>query len=123
MLSFHVGAASIASGHYGGGGSGGRVAIFLTSKYRFTGTVTAYGGNGYRPGGPGTVFIQVSVVNVNSTRLIIDNLNRAESYYVTLKVPTSKVDVLELRRKAVITFPQVCKIPYFVFHMKQDCCS
>ena len=109
MLTSHPGAASIASSHYGGGGSGGRIAIFLTSKYRFTGTITAYGGNGYRPGGPGTVYIQVTIANVSSTMLIIDNLNRGESYYVTLKVPFSKVDVLELRRRAVVTLSQVCK--------------
>ena len=79
------------------------------------GTITAYGGNGYRPGGPGTAFIQVTIANVSSTRLIIDNLNRAESYYVTLKVPFSKVDVLELRRRAVVTLSQVIAKNMFLY--------
>ena len=93
--------------YYGGGGSGGRVAIFLTSALRFIGAVTTYGGGGYRQGGPGTVYIQATIANISSTRLVIDNLNRAESYYVTIKVNSSRIDVLELKRRAVVTLPGV----------------
>ena len=80
------------------------------------GTITALGGNGYRQGGPGTVYIQVTIANLTSNWLVIDNLNRAESYYVTLKVPFSTVDVLELRRRAVITLPQVCTFGRILYH-------
>ena len=54
------------------------------------------------------MFIQVTIANTTSTRLAIDNLNRADWYYVTFKVPYSTIDVLELKRRAVVTLPQVC---------------
>lgn len=101
------GTSAVYHAYYGGGGSGGRVAIFLTSAYRFIGTITAIGGGGYRIAGPGTVYIQQEIGNNTSNRLIIDNINRAESLYVTLKVSNATIDVLELRRRAVLTLPQV----------------
>ena len=106
----------MAHGNYGGGGSGGRLALFLTSALRLGSSFTALGGDGYRKGGPGTVYIHVAIANKTSERLIIDNMNRDESYYVTIKVPKSKIDVLELYRRAVITLPQVL----FLFFMKRE---
>jgi hypothetical protein len=54
----------------GGGGGGGRIAIYQTTNL-FTGTVSAYGGGGFVPGGAGTTYIQTS--NSLSVQLVLDN--------------------------------------------------
>ena len=91
----------------GGGGSGGRIAIYLTSEPQFEGTVQSLGGSGVRHGSSGTVYTKISVGNETKSKLKIDNINRDETYYLTLKVNESRVDELEMRRKAVITLPWV----------------
>ncbi|MEW6535601.1 MAG: CARDB domain-containing protein [Candidatus Auribacterota bacterium] len=45
---------------YGGGGAGGRIAIKSASAYSFSGTMSAYGDNGYtsKYGAPGTIYLK-----------------------------------------------------------------
>ena len=56
----------------GGGGAGGRVAIYYRTD-KFTGTILSYGGLGYECGGAGTVLTKDTVAN--STKLVVDNNN------------------------------------------------
>jgi hypothetical protein len=42
---------------HGGGGSGGRIAIYYHHVSNFTGNITAMGGEGYYTGGPGTIYV------------------------------------------------------------------
>ena len=57
----------------GGGGAGGRVAIYYRND-KFTGTILSYGGLGYECGGAGTVLTKDTVAN--TTKLVVDNNNR-----------------------------------------------
>src|SRR6185369_4489330 len=42
---------------YGGGGSGGRIAVYFTNN-NFTGAITAFGGSGAGNGAAGTIYLQ-----------------------------------------------------------------
>jgi len=42
----------------GGGGGGGRVAIYYDSKDNFIGEIESFGGQGYKSGGAGTIFLK-----------------------------------------------------------------
>ena len=57
----------------GGGGAGGRAAIYYRTD-KFTGTILSYGGLGYECGGAGTVLTKDTVAN--TTKLVVDNNNR-----------------------------------------------
>ena len=58
------------------GGSGGRIAMYITNKAPFTGTVTAFGGCGSACGAAGTIFIREYVVGLPLNSTIVDNGNR-----------------------------------------------
>ena len=73
----------------GGGGSGGRIAMYLTLNQTFTGKFQAYGGSSYyttshpaEPGGPGTTFIYHE--HHQHTTLIIDNNNLVSESVTTI---------------------------------------
>ncbi|MDX9703080.1 MAG: CARDB domain-containing protein [Candidatus Auribacterota bacterium] len=71
---------SSTSGSYGGGGSGGRIALKATNSYLFSGNITAYGGDGYRKGGTGTIYIKKGTAeNLYITSDALD-ANRPYSY-------------------------------------------
>ncbi len=55
----------------GGGGAGGRIAVYYNSIDGFSGDIQAYSGNGYKAGGAGTVFLKSSTQGPGD--LIIDN--------------------------------------------------
>jgi hypothetical protein len=58
----------------GGGGSGGRIAIYYDSKDNFTGAIQSFsGGSGFKPGGPGTIFLKSPTQTFGD--LTIDNNN------------------------------------------------
>ena len=69
-----------------GAGSGGRIAVNLTERFIFGGTLTALGGNSgtNRHGSPGTVYIDVNVGEELYRMIQIDNNNRADLLLVTL---------------------------------------
>ena len=56
----------------GGGGSGGRVAIYYT-KDEYTGTILAYGGKGFECGGAGTIIKKDT--DLDKVYLEVDNNN------------------------------------------------
>lgn len=58
------------------GGSGGRIALYVTDKSPFTGTVSAFGGCGSLCGAAGTIFIREYVVGLPLNSTIVDNGNR-----------------------------------------------
>ena len=58
------------------GGSGGRIAVYVTDKTPFTGTLTTYGGCGATCGAAGTIFIREYVVGLPLNSTIVDNGNR-----------------------------------------------
>ena len=95
-----------------GGGSGGRIGIYLSRPFDFRGTIAAYGGSGTPSGGPGTSYFQISD-GISVKRILrIDGRNRQEieglkvfldelgGYYHVL-------DELELTKKAFVSLQQV----------------
>ena len=63
----------IGSGSIGGGGSGGRIALYFTDN-TFTGLFTAYGGSSsYEPGAAGTVYQESKVMTPRFRSLMVDN--------------------------------------------------
>lgn len=58
------------------GGSGGRIALYITDKSSFKGTVTTFGGCGSACGAAGTIFIREYVVGLPLNSTIVDNGNR-----------------------------------------------
>lgn len=96
-----------------GGGSGGRIGIYLSQPFDFRGAIAALGGAGSPSGGPGTTYIEVSDgVSVHRV-LRIDGRNREET--AGLKVFLDELggyyhvfDEIELTRKAFVSLQQVC---------------
>ena len=61
----------------GGGGAGGRIAIYTESANRFSGTIQTYGGaSDVEAGGPGTIYHSDTTPNGIERSLIIDNNKR-----------------------------------------------
>ena len=58
------------------GGSGGRIAVYVTDKSPFAGRLTTYGGCGAACGAAGTIFIREYVVGLPLNSTIVDNGNR-----------------------------------------------
>ena len=58
------------------GGSGGRIALYITDKTPFKGTLTAYGGCGSTCAAAGTIFIREYVVGLPLNSTIVDNGDR-----------------------------------------------
>jgi hypothetical protein len=102
-----------------GGGSGGRVGIYLSQPFGFRGTVAAFGGAGSPSGGPGTVYIEISD-GVSVQRILkIDGRNRGETsaLKVFLDEPGgyySVLDKIELTNAAFVSLQQVCG-PIYIF--------
>ena len=94
-------------GQNGGGGSGGRLAVYVGSKGRYFGQNLATGGSAANDlsrssGGPGTVYIRELRNQVPHDRLVVDNKNRPFSHYVTLNetMNSYEFDEIHLTRKA-----------------------
>ena len=66
----------------GGGGTGGRIAVYLMRNETFRGKCQSSGGDGYEPGGPGTVFLY-HLVHEHRT-LLVDNAFRESSMVVPI---------------------------------------
>ena len=63
------------SAKYGGGGSGGRIAVKSATTYSFSGTTTAYGGDGYyKYAAPGTIYIKTA----DDENLYVKNASTAD---------------------------------------------
>lgn len=69
-----------------GAGSGGRIAVNLTERFIFGGTLTALGGSSgtNKHGSPGTVYIDVNVGEEPFRMIQVDNNNRDSLLLVTL---------------------------------------
>lgn len=95
-----------------GGGSGGRIGIYLSQPFDFRGTIGAYGGGGTPAGGPGTSYIQISD-GISKTRILrIDGRNREKSEGLRVFLDElggyyHLLDELELRMKAFVSLQQV----------------
>ncbi len=96
-----------------GGGSGGRIGIYLSQPFVFRGAIAAFGGTGSPSGGPGTTYIEVSD-GVSVQRILrIDGMNRDETagFKVFLDEPGGYYHVfddIELTRKAFVSLQRVC---------------
>ena len=89
-----------------GGGSGGRIAVYLSEYMLFNGDLVATGGSAVYPGGPGTVFVQTDVGNDRWRELWINNLGRGEGN--SCDYPTRiDNDVLN----AIHLYNRACAIP------------
>ena len=96
--------------HNAGGGSGGRIAIYVNSQIRYFGQYLATGGTAgdikkdlsLEAGGPGTVYIQEIVNQVPHNRLILDNKYRPFNHYITLNESRNsyEFDEVHLTKKA-----------------------
>ena len=95
-----------------GGGSGGRIGIYLSQPFDFRGTIGAYGGGGTSAGGPGTSYIQISD-GISKTRILrIDGRNREKTEGLRVFLDElggyyHLLDELELRMKAFVSLQQV----------------
>lgn len=56
-----------------GGGSGGRIALYVTTFSPFKGRISSFGGSGGRYGAPGTVFIREFIVGIQRNTTVVDN--------------------------------------------------
>ena len=56
-----------------GGGSGGRIAVYLRESYRFQGQIQAIGGPSNYPGGPGTIYKHIETEEFIRRELEIDD--------------------------------------------------
>lgn len=110
MLSFQflllVGASSV------GGGSGGRIGVYLSKPFDFRGAITAVGGAGSSPGGPGTTYIEISDGALIKRMLKIDGMNRGGSSGLKVFLDESggyyhPLDIVQLTRQAMLSVKEV----------------
>jgi hypothetical protein len=78
---------------YRGAGGGGRIALYCTSDF-FTGSVTAYGGNGSGVGGAGTIWTKTGTAATGSLRVV--NWLRAAS--TPLPEDITQIDTLMITK-------------------------
>jgi hypothetical protein len=92
-----------------GGGSGGRISIYLSEYMLFNGNLVATGGNAVHKGGPGTVYVQTDVGDDSWKELWIDNLNRGDvnSCDYPTDIDNVKLNDIHLENKA-------CAVPTVV---------
>lgn len=76
-----------------GGGSGGRIAIYLSEYMLFNGDLVAIGGTAYYPGGPGTVYVQSHVADNMHKELWIDNLGRGDENSCDYRTEIDNIDL------------------------------
>jgi hypothetical protein len=94
-----------------GGGSGGRISIYLSEYMLFNGNLIATGGNGSYPGGPGTVYVQSDVGTDRWRELWIDNLNRGNENTCTYEtsIDNIQLDNIHLNNRACAILTKVIK--------------
>lgn len=102
-----------------GGGSGGRIAIYLSEYMLFNGDLVATGGTANYPGGPGTVYVQSHVANNMHKELWIDNLGRGDenSCDYSTEIDNIDLDVIHVENRA-------CAVPTKVSYKQKyprDC--
>ena len=95
-----------------GGGSGGRIGIYLSQQFDFRGSITAFGGAGAYPGGPGTIYIELrDGPSVRRTLWIDGNVrNEIDALKVFLDEPDGYYhvfDEIKLTRKALVSLQKV----------------
>lgn len=95
-----------------GGGSGGRIGVYVAEPYDFRGSIAAFGGSGSPSGGPGTIYIEIDNGMSAQRFLRIDGSDRGET--AGLKVFLDEpggfyhvFDGIELKRKAFVSLQQV----------------
>ncbi|KAK3101710.1 hypothetical protein FSP39_005732 [Pinctada imbricata] len=85
-----------------GGGSGGRISVYLPEYLRFKGQLVATGGQGHNHGGPGTVYVKTEFGQTFHDQVWVDNVNRGSentcNHPVILDAP--HLTVLHLQNRA-----------------------
>jgi len=94
-----------------GGGSGGRIAIYINENYNFHGHLEAVGGSGGDAGAAGTVFIEATVGVSKHRQLHVDGANFGDE--ITCSHPavvTSNYTFSEmtLKRRGCLFIAKVC---------------
>ena len=59
-----------------GGGSGGRISVYLPEFLRFRGQLEATGGSGHNHGGPGTIYVKTEFGQTFHDQIWLDNSDR-----------------------------------------------
>ncbi len=97
-----------------GAGSGGRIAVYLTERFIFGGTLTALGGSSgnSKNGSPGTVYIDVDVGEEPFRMIQVDNNNRNSLLLVTLAETNTALyqfERIHLVRRGALAIKEVSK--------------
>lgn len=114
---FLLGASFLLHGSAVGGGSGGRIGIYLSKPFDFRGDINAVGGTGQSPGGPGTAYIEVSDGAVIRRILRIDGMNRGESSQFRVLLDENEAeyysfDSIHLTRQALLSVKKVSELGF-----------
>ena len=94
-----------------GGGSGGRIAVFINEKYNFQGSLVAVGGGGADPGAAGTVFIESTVGVSKHRQLHVDGANFGNEITCTHPAVVTadySFSEMHLKRRGCLFVAQVC---------------
>ena len=97
--------------YHSGSGSGGRIAVHISSLNHFKGSLIAVGGtgSGVTAGGPGTVFIETKVGLTYHRKLIVDgnNAKPAKPLVVSERNPSSLRERIDELNNATYGFDDV----------------
>lgn len=82
--------------------------MYLFNPYDFKGTISAVGGAGSPPGGPGTIYIEIQDGAVIKRILKIDGVNRGESTQLRVILDENggyyePFDIIKLTRQAAMS--------------------
>lgn len=95
--------------NYGGGGSGGRIAIYHSSSNTFSGTIAAHGGI-TNAGGPGTIYVEDQTAG--RAKLTVGNNNNA--------IDTSEITTMAATKGvAWISQAELPSLEFFEIELKQ----
>ena len=94
------------------GGAGGRVAVFISKPFDFRGTITAVGGDGSSPGGPGTCYVEIRDGVAIKRMLWIDGANRGDREHLRILLDENgaedySFDRIHLSKQARISVKEV----------------
>ena len=79
-----------------GGGSGGRILVFLSELLNYRGKLIAVGGPGYGHGSPGTVYVQSDIGVDRHSQIWVDNRVRGNLNSCDYPVYLNVTDLTDL---------------------------
>jgi hypothetical protein len=102
------------AGSNAGGGGGGRIAIYYTTD-SFTGTIQAYGGDGYQAGGAGTIYLKDN--SATRGELILDNGDKigggvSEASLAAVSAGTYDFENIEIKGRANMYLPTGTEVTF-----------